>query len=116
MAHFAQLDENNVVLQVMVIANEDTMDDDGQEDEATGVAFCQSLLGAETRWAKTSYNDNSRLRYAAIGGTYDPERDAFIDPQPYPSWTLDNETLEWVPPIPMQPGQTYWDEELQQWI
>ena len=99
MAHFAQLDENNVVTQVIVVSNDDTSDSNGVETESIGVAFCQKLLGADTNWKQTSYNGNMRVRYAGIGYSYNESLDAFISPQPYASWTLDNATTEWAPPI-----------------
>ena len=70
MAHFAQLDSNNVVTQVIVVSNDDTSDSNGVETESIGVAFCQKLLGAETNWKQTSYNSNMRGNYAGIGYTY----------------------------------------------
>ena len=79
MAHFAELDENDIVLRVIVIANEDIMLN-GVEDEATGIAFCQSLLGPDTRWAQTSYNNNMRGRYAGAGYWFDRQNDVFTVP------------------------------------
>ena len=70
MAHFAQLDDNNVVTQVIVVSNDDTSDSNGTETESIGVAFCQKLLGADTNWKQTSYNGNMRGNYAGIGYTY----------------------------------------------
>ena len=96
MAHFAQLD-GNTVTQVIVVANEDTADEDGNEVEAIGVEFCQNLLGGT--WIQTSYNDNMRKQYAGIGYTYDPDADVFIAPQPSPDWVLD-ENHDWQPPEP----------------
>ena len=115
MAHFARIDENNVVQQVIVVANKDTADVDGNESEAIGVAFCQRLLGGN--WKQTSYNANIRKNYAGIGYTYDAGLDAFIPPQPYPSWVLNNETAQWVAPVPMpSDGEMYsWNEETQSW-
>ena len=117
MAHFAQLDENNVVLQVIVVNNSDTMVD-GQESEAKGIAFCQSLFGADTRWAQTSYSGSFRVRYAGIGYTFNVALNAFIPPQPYPSWTLNTTTCDWDPPVPMpNDGKFYrWDEPTLSWI
>ena len=66
MAHFAQLDSNNVVTQVIVVSNDDTSDSNGIETESIGVAFCQKLLGSDTNWKQTSYNGNSRGNYAGI--------------------------------------------------
>jgi hypothetical protein len=101
MAHFAQLDNNNVVLQVIVVDNEDCKDSDGNESEAVGIAFCQSLLGPDTKWVQTSYNNNIRHQYAGIGMTYDENNDVFISRQPVPSWNLNTDTWEWEPPLPI---------------
>ena len=79
MAHFAQLDENNVVLQVIVVHNNDCLNDDGNESESVGIAFCQSLFPG-TRWRQTSYNGNMRGVYAGIGYTYNPTLDVFEPP------------------------------------
>ena len=99
MAHFAQLDENNVVTQVIVVSNDDTADSNGVETESIGVAFCQKLLGADTNWKQTSYNNKIRTRYAGVGYTYDAGLDAFISPKPFASWTLDSSTKDWKAPI-----------------
>ena len=112
MAHFAQVDENNVVLQVIVVNNSELLDAQGAEREELGVAFCQSLFGAETRWVQTSYNANFRKNYAGIGFSYDSVRDAFIAPKPYPSWILNEDTCQWQAPIPYPSdgGSYVWDE------
>lgn len=116
MAHFAQLDDNNVVTQVIVVANEELLFE-GVENETQGVIFCRSLFGNDTKWVQTSYNGNIRKRYAGIGYTYDADKDAFIAPQPYPSWTLDENT-DWQPPVAMpEDGKAYaWFEPNQEWI
>lgn len=116
MAHFAQLDENNVVLQVIVVHNNDCLDENGNESEAVGLAFCQSLF-LDTNWKQTSYNAKIRKNYAGIGYTYDAERDAFIPPQPYPSWQLADNCTWWAP-IPMpNDGQDYaWNEDTTSWV
>lgn len=118
MAHFAQLDENNLVLNVIVVGDKDTADENGVEREEIGIAFCKSLFGANTIWKQTSFNHRIRRRYAGIGGTYDPVRDAFIYPQEYPSWVLNEETLDWEAPIPMPNDDKpyYWDEENLTWV
>jgi hypothetical protein len=79
MAHFAKLDANNVVEQVIVVNNNELMEG-GEESEAKGIAFCKSLFGADTRWVQTSYNGNFRNLYAGIGYTYDAENDIFVAP------------------------------------
>jgi hypothetical protein len=124
MAHFAQLDENNIVTQVIVVANEDIQDNNGVEVESIGVAFCQKLLGAETNWKQTSYNNNIRVRYAGIGYSYNAKLDAFVPPQPFASWTLNKKTADWVSPLGAAPELTEeevearsfyrWDEEAHQ--
>ncbi|MFO0403531.1 MAG: hypothetical protein ACK52P_17815 [Alphaproteobacteria bacterium] len=115
MAHFAEIDAQGLVLRVIVISNADAQTH-GQDDEAAGIAFCQSLFGADTRWVQTSYTGKKRRRFAGIGSRYDVERDAFIAPQPFPSWRLD-ETAAWVAPTPMPDdgGQYIWDEAAQYW-
>jgi hypothetical protein len=117
MAHFAQLDDNNVVLQVIVVHNNDCKID-GVENEAAGIAFCQSLFGADTRWAQTSYNGSIRKNYAGIGYTFDLGRDAFIPPKPFNSWVLNETTCKWEAPVPMpQDGKRYaWNETTTSWL
>ena len=116
MAHFAQLNDENLVTQVIVVANEDTADQDGVENEAIGIAFCTNLLGG--RWVQTSYNANIRKNYAGIGYKYDATLDAFIPPQPFESWTLNEETAQWEAPTPYpDDGKRYsWDEATTSWV
>lgn len=118
MAHFAQLDDNNLVLQVIVVHNNDCKDENGNESEAVGVAFCKSLLGDATRWKQTSYNGNMRKNYAGIGYQYDPIRDAFIPPKPFASWVLDENTCRWNAPVayPNDEKKYIWDETSVNWI
>jgi hypothetical protein len=107
MAHFAQLDDNNVVTQVIVVGNSDTADNNGVESESIGVAFCQSLLGAESNWKQTSYNGNMRGNYAGIGMKYMTgvatlgvgSTDVFMPEQPYASWTIDTAVANWKAPL-----------------
>ena len=116
MAHFAQLDDQNTVLQVIVVHNNELLDN-GVESEAKGVSFCQSLFTGTT-WVQTSYNANIRKNYAGIGFTYDLARDAFIPPKPFPSWILNEATCQWAAPVPYpNDGQQYvWDEATQTWV
>lgn len=116
MAHYAEIDANNVVLRVIVVSNEDESTPDGTTVESIGVAFCQRLFGGD--WVKTSYNGNIRKRYAGIGYTYNSSLDAFVPPQPYPSWTLDNATADWIAPVPTPTdGKKYsWDEDTLSWV
>lgn len=116
MAHFAELDANNIVLRVIVVDTKDNSTADGVEKESIGRAFCERLFGGN--WLQTSYNNKIRKRYAGIGYSYDAALDAFIPPKPYPSWTLDNATADWVAPVPMPTdGKSYsWDEATQSWV
>ena len=116
MAHFAEIDQNNVVLRVIVVDNKDTSTPDGTEVESIGVAFCQRLLGGN--WVKTSYNGNIRKNYAGIGFTYDSGRDAFIPPKPFNSWVLNENTCQWDAPVamPTDDKRYSWDEATTSWI
>jgi hypothetical protein len=115
MAHFAQLDDNNVVTQVIVVANAELLLD-GVESEDKGVIFCKSLFGQDTKWKQTSYNGTIRKNYAGIGYTYDLVNDWFVAPKPYSSWIL-NEDARWEPPVPYPTdGAVYtWNEETLSW-
>lgn len=114
MAHFVELDENNVVIRGIVVNNSELMDN-GIESESKGIEFCENLLGG--RWIQTSYNRSFRKNYAGEGYTYDQERDAFIPPKQYNSWVLDEELCVWEPPIPFpNDGKRYkWNEDIQNW-
>lgn len=116
MAHFAELDANNVVLRVIVVNNKDTSTADGVEKEYIGAAFCERLFGGT--WKQTSYNGNFRKNYAGIGMTYDATRDAFIGPKPTDgTWVLNEDTCRWERPV-LQPldGKSYvWNEATQSW-
>ena len=121
MAHFACLDTNNVVTQVIVVSNADTSTAQGDEKESIGIAFCERLLGGT--WVKTSYNATIRKNYAGIGFTYDKDRDAFIPPKPYASWVLNETTCLWNAPMPYPtdlgtpdtPKMYTWNEETRTW-
>ena len=129
MAHFAELDEANTVIRVIVVGNANTMNADGEEDESVGAAYCQQLLGGI--WKRTSYNTRGgehsraghtpfRKNYAGKGYTYDEDRDAFIPPNPFSSWLLNEDTCYWEAPVPVPDdittGKHYrWNEDEQQW-
>lgn len=106
MSNFAQIDENNIVIQVLVGDNE--LPNEGYD------WFVENLGG---RWIQTSYNNNIRKNFAGIGYFYDEERDAFIPPKPFPSWTLDEETCRWSPPTPYPEGEIVytWNEDTSAW-
>ena len=122
MAHFAEIDSNNVVLRVIVVDNKDTSTPDGTEVESIGVAFCQRLFGGN--WLKTSYNGNVRKNYAGMGYTYNAGLNAFVPPKPFNSWVLNNDTAMWDAPTPMpsdagtgEPPKRYtWDEATTSWV
>lgn len=115
MAHFAKIDENNIVTQVVVVENKDTADAFGVEKEHIGAAHLEKILGGT--WKQTSYNGNFRKNYAGIGYSFDGQRNAFIPPKPFNSWVLVEETCQWKAPVDMpNDGQMYtWDEDSTSW-
>lgn len=115
MAHFAEINADNVVQQVIVVHNNELLDENGNETEAKGIAFCQSLFGGD--WVQTSYNGSFRKNFAGVGYTYDPIADHFFAPQPFPSWTL-NENAQWEAPVAMPTdGKLYtWNENTKEWV
>ena len=102
MSHFAKLDNNNIVTQV-IVAEQDFIN--------------SGAVGDSFRWVQTSYNNNFRKNYAGVGYTYDRIRDAFIPPKPYPSWLLNEDTCLWDAPVAMpDDDQRYtWNEETSNW-
>ena len=114
MAHFAQLDQNNKVIKVIVIGDDDIIAFDGTESEDLGVQICKNLMGADTNWKQTSYNSNMRGNYAGIGFTYmsnvatlgGGSTDIFIEPVVHESWSVGVNTAQWYPPddAPTQPS------------
>jgi hypothetical protein len=105
MSHFAEIDENNIVVRVLV--GDNALPNEGLD------WFIENLGG---RWIQTSYNGNFRKQFAAIGYTYNPEADVFIENQTYPSWILD-ENFDWQPPTPKPTdGEYYWREETTSWV
>ncbi len=122
MAHFAELDEENVVLRVIVVDDSQLLDENNVEQESIGISFCQSLFGGT--WKQTSLNPSFRKHYASVGFTFDEVRDAFIPPSPYPSWTLNETSCFWEPPVqfpsdavaPRVNGNSYvWNEASLSW-
>jgi len=103
MSHFAKIDSNNIVTDVIV----------AEQDFINSGAVGDSFL-----WVQTSYNNNFRKKYAGVGDTYDSALDAFIPPQPYPSWTLNEDTCQWEAPVARpDDGKSYdWDEETTSWV
>ena len=104
MAHFAKV-ENDIVTEVLVVHN---------DLEHRGADFLANDLGLGGTWIQTSYNGNFRKQYAGVGYYYDETKDIFVKPQPYPSWTLD-ENNNWQPPIVRTDELSYWDEETLTW-
>jgi hypothetical protein len=117
MAHFAKLDENNIVLEVNVV-NNDALDPNNEE--ASGIAFLTEWSGGYTNWKQTSYNSTTRKNFAGIGYKYDDLFDAFIAPQPYPSWKLDYTTFQWEAPVALPDaieGFVFkWSEYNKEWV
>lgn len=118
MAHFAKLDSNNVVIDVVVVNNLDCFDfDNGCEREQMGIEYCQQLFNDySSRWIQSSYTGRIRGNHASVGFTYDEELDVFLKPKPFESWVLNTTTWDWDAPIPMTDDDNiyYWDEDLYQ--
>lgn len=123
MAHFAQLNENNKVINIIVVSNDKIINPEtGLEDENIGINFCKSLFGKDTNWIQTSYNSNFRGNFAGIGFSYEKEYDIFLPPKPYDSWIIDLESIGWKAPIPKPNTDEYfkknyqWIESKQEWF
>ena len=122
MAHFAKINSENLVTEVIVINNDVILDSNGEEQESLGVDFCKQIYGDGT-YKQTSYNSKIRKNMATVGSTYDTSRDAFIRPKRYSSWVLDESTCRWKPPVE-QPSDSeanggnvlyHWDESSNNW-
>lgn len=118
MAYFAKLNENNVVIEIASVNNIEMLTSENVESEVMGLAFLIRWSGGYSNWKQTSYNGKIRKNYAGIGYKYDAQRDAFIPPQPFPSWTLNENTCLWDAPTPYPTdGQPYqWDEPTTSWV
>lgn len=118
MGHFVKLDEQNLVIDATVVNNETLGNLPFPESEPVGVAFLTEWSGGYSNWKQTSYNGNFRKNYAGVGYTYDSVLDAFVPPKPFPSWLLNTNTCQWVPPTPYPTdGNMYtWDEETLSWV
>lgn len=121
MAHYAKIDENNVVERVEKLDDFYEWTDTGELSEQTAIAYLRKIWGESTNWVKTSYNANIRGMYAGIGDIYRADLDKFVSAKPpgMDSWVFNEETLQWEPPIPMPPAneeRTWeWNEELRKW-
>jgi hypothetical protein len=115
MAHFAELDEDGVVLRVLVISNDDVKDANGNESEEVGKDFCATI--SNNPWVQASYNGNFRYNFPYPGDKYDSENDAFIRRKPFESWILDSH-FKWQPPIfrPNDGKHYMWDESVVNWV
>tara|TARA_B100000614_G_C14276017_1_gene381379 strand:- start:127 stop:504 length:378 start_codon:yes stop_codon:yes gene_type:complete len=115
MAHFAEINQNGTVLRVVALNDDQIRDADGRHNELLGKQFLSKTLGGE--WVQTSYNATFRRRFAGIGYTYRSDLDAFIPPNPYPSWLLDENECVWEPPVEMpDDGKRYlWNEVIMEW-
>jgi len=116
MAYFAKIGLNNKVISVHSVHDNELKDSNGVEQENIGIDFLTHLHGWAV-WKQTSYNNNIRKNFAGRGFTYDEDRDAFIPPKPFNSWTLNEDTCLWAPPISYpDDNKIYnWNEETQQW-
>ena len=125
MAHFAELNNSNEVLRVIVISNDD-VEANGGELSSEAETFVASIVPHSengTAWKQTSYNNNFRKQYAGIGDTFDSSKDKFIKPQPFSSWSLDSND-DWVAPVTYPtiteidsvPVMISWDEDNQKWL
>ena len=125
MANFAEINDSNIVLRVLVVDDKDTQDESGNEVESVGVKYLTDSFGGT--WLRTSYNTSGGIHslggtpfrkiYAGIGYIYNEEKDAFISTQPYPSWTLNEDTCWWEPPVayPTDAQSAAWNEETTSW-
>jgi len=115
MAHFAKLDSNNIVTQILVVSNDILLDSDGNEDENLGITFLNNTFGS-ANWKQTSFNNNFRKQYAGINYQYDATNNVFIKPQPYNSWSLDS-NFDWQAPVayPNDNKNYSWNEDKQTW-
>jgi hypothetical protein len=117
MAHFAEINSEGIVQRVIVVDNNDCKDAKGNESEAVGAAFCNTLLSGI--WKQTSYNASIRKNYAGVGYFYDEELDAFIPPKPFSKWILNEETAQWEAPTPMPEGSEedryVWNDNQGEW-
>ena len=114
MAHYAWLDENNIVVNVTVGVNETVIQKGIGGSTEAWESFYSNATGYNIK--RTSYNGNYRKNYAGIGYTFDSERDAFIPPKPYPSWILNEDTCLWDSPVPRPEGLWGWDENSLSWV
>jgi len=118
MAHFAELNSENIVQRIIVVANP-VLDDGGTENEQSGITHLQSLYGADTVWKQCSYNNNIRFRFPAIGMYYDADKDGFYQPKPYDNWVWDDTQKKYIPPVayPGDENTMYiWDQDNTQWV
>ena len=126
MASFAKIGLNNKVIEVLSIHNNELLDSNGVEQEVNGIDFLTKLTGWSI-WKQTSYNTKGgehilggtpfRKNHASVGYTYDEDRDAFIPPKPYSSWTLNETSCSWEAPVDMpdDDNRYIWNESTQTW-
>lgn len=118
MAHFAKIDNSNIVIDVIVLSNDTINNLPFPESEPVGITFLTEWSGGYTNWKQTSYNGSFRKNYAGMQYLYDINLDAFISPKPFPSWLLNTTICQWEPPIPYPTdGKLYvWNEQNQSWV
>jgi len=120
MAHFAKLGKGNIVEKVVVVNNEVITDADGNQQEQLGIDFLKELHNDPSGiYIQTSYNNNIRGRYAAVGGLYDSKNDRFLPRKPHPTWSFNEEKYWYDPPVPkpIEAGKNYyWDDNIYSWV
>lgn len=122
MAHFCELDDNNIVLRTIVVDNSKLLDENNNEQENLGIEHCKKLYGQNTTWKQTSYNSNFRKKYANKGMEYIPSEDIFIIGKPHNSWVLVEDyvtaNFEYKAPVdkPTEPGTWVWNEGSLEWV
>lgn len=118
MAHFAQLDNLNNVINVVVVNNETLLNLEFPYSEPVGIEFLKSIFGEDTRWKQTSYSSSFRGSFASVGFVYRERLDSFVVPRPFPSWEFNDDTLQWEAPVARPTDNPYvkWDEQSLQWI
>ena len=117
MAHFAVLNSDSVVTDIVVIDNDEILDEEGVEQESLGIARCQELFGTDNTYVQTSYNYNIRHKYASIGDTYDATADIFKPQKPWDNWVWSDTEVDWIPPVAKPEGDDWhWKHDTNEWV
>ena len=116
MANFAELNENNVVVNVLYVNDSECLDENGIEQESIGISYLKNLFGQDVKYVQTYLAGNVRKMLAGIGYIYDEQADVFHEQQPFPSWSIDS-NFDWQPPTPMPVDENkyIWNEQSLSW-